>query len=669
MQFNDTATIAVPQSASKTRPKSLFEIRNMNANSKKALSALMNKMGAACNMIFNEERQCWEGPPEDSIAEQQTAGIGRFIQESSDLSGIGSIHSFGSLDDRALDVHVDDIDSHQQAYHEHSPIVAFSDLVETRSDSSSVQKVALPASQPFQHDIEDIDKKTNEPELSGYFEPTGLSFLKDIDSALHSLEQIQIPAELQAAHPHTLACSLSPPPGDRRTLAINAVPSLQQILEYLDNNRQGWTHTLDLSLDDSDLSDVKGLDALMPNLLRLSLNGNNITYLDGIPNCITTLVVKNNRLSNITSFSHLKHLKYADMSFNNISELESLKCLSSLCELNVSGNLITEATLQKSDFVALTCMDLSQNQLQTLTVQGGASPSLQCLYIDKNALTSLQVASETLRKLHAEQNELKLEGLDLSECPQLRILNLGFNQIANMPGKLPNGVEELYLHHQKGLDVRFTGFGNFQPIRLKILYVSGTPIDSLNIFFPCRATLQTLVAKRCLLKCITQEFAQSMECVKTLKVAHNKIPDISCLKYMQTLITLDLSSNDITNFKRTLGVLHRLRYLEHLDLRYNPITESFYPPLQPIRPSHGLGGGGLVGEPVPVPSANNATAGFAHLDRRFQRELSDEVYIRRVCYRAVVVRGTAVRMLDGIVMDGRERRKADICLKVVMKAS
>jgi hypothetical protein len=47
----------------KRRSKKLMTIRNINAagQSSKAFSLLMSKMGEACNMEFNEEKQVWEG--------------------------------------------------------------------------------------------------------------------------------------------------------------------------------------------------------------------------------------------------------------------------------------------------------------------------------------------------------------------------------------------------------------------------------------------------------------------------------------------------------------------------------------------------------------------------------------------------------------------------------
>ena len=60
---------------------------------------------------------------------------------------------------------------------------------------------------------------------------------------------------------------------------------------------------------------------------------------------------------------------------------------------------------------------------------------------------------------------------------------------------------------------------------------------------------------------------------------------------------------------------------------------------------------------------------WQELDAKFRRDLPDEAYVGRLAYRGLVMRACPrVRMLDGVVVEEREREKAERLLQGVLRA-
>ena len=124
-------------------------------------------------------------------------------------------------------------------------------------------------------------------------------------------------------------------------------------------------------------------------------------------------------------------------------------------------------------------------------------------------------------------------------------------------------------------------------------------------------------------------------------------------------------------------------------VRMNPCTLGWYLPilvrdapgaLQPsetVRPEgevkgegvrSGGGGAGAVGRHG---EGDNVGGGYswAELDAKFRRDLPDEAYVGRLAYRGLVMRACPrVRMLDGVVVEEREREKAERLLQGLLRA-
>ncbi|KAJ3062113.1 hypothetical protein HDU98_001992 [Podochytrium sp. JEL0797] len=177
-------------------------------------------------------------------------------------------------------------------------------------------------------------------------------------------------------------------------------------------------------------------------------------------------------------------------------------------------------------------------------------------------------------------------------------------------------------------------------MHMRSLTLTGTPLtSSLNVLIPLR-NLETLVAKRCAIEILPAEFCTRMDHLKVLKLAQNHISDITHLQTLQSLTHLDLSHNAIQKFKPAIQTLHHIEYLETVDLRWNPITQAFYPGAD-----SGRGGSGE----------------FVALDKVFRRKLGDAVFVKRMFYRSVMSKSNSLRVVDGILIDSRERDKAEEC--------
>ncbi|KAJ3405094.1 hypothetical protein CcCBS67573_g03346 [Chytriomyces confervae] len=818
------------------RPKNLFEIRNMNVHSKKAFSALMQKMGAACNMRYNQELQCWEesgeisavaaaadgdaavhdldidtvSPENKSILGQDDGCFERRITHANARNAPTERETFeepcGSVIERNLYLNpkispvdlvnvqeaassnsilqgpVDPPARHQSHSAEVQDVNDFDDLdddfsfgsvvdhssvilTENHSDLPAVKSNTINREQPNSpKNVKDLgSSKSTHLQLHQPLKPPqtpflqqrkskgsgvesdawldhlakkasnaapaqqieedrlmGLSFLDGIDSAINSLDEIQIPRDNNVPvsapdvtkpnerqhQPHISPLPhFSQQPQTTYERAVVTTDSqdtaAQYILGQIEPDQSKWNRLLELNMDDCNLFNLKGLNQLASNVMWMSVCRNQIAYFDGAPEFLTTLIATHNRVSNISSFCHLKSLKHADLSSNNLSDLESLKKLKALTELNVAKNSITALHLVAGDFESLSSLDISNNQLRSVSISEAAAPNLLSLYIEHNVISQLHIESSSLRKLHVENNQLTAS-IDLQYCRQLKVLNLGENLLDSVPELLPRMLEDVYMHQQME-STRFTRLCALEShfVCLKTINVSGCSLDSLNIFLACRGTLTTLVARKCSVRRLPGEFASYMECLRNLKLSGNQISDITNIKHMQSLISLDLRFNDITNFKHAIRALQHLVYLETLDLRYNPITVSFYEESRAndhVNKGQQLGkmsesvngAGGLVGSTSPEmrrparerratggsldaqvgrgileDSAASAVA-FAVSDKEFKRSLSDEMFVKRHCYRALLAKN-GLRVLDGIVVDGRERRKGDTCLKVLGK--
>ncbi|KAJ3352674.1 hypothetical protein HDU83_007744 [Entophlyctis luteolus] len=485
-----------PLSSAKPRPKNLFEIRNMNAQSKQAFSAMMQRMGAECKMRFDEERRIW-----------------------------------------------------------------------TTDDALAVREPALPVPAAENRGMVSEESENNEDfEFDAEF-----GELEAVDAAINSFAEIEIPvlgqkesiSKAAAAEKHEDANETREPSKVRSHIERILPDPLARMCAF------------ELNLDNAGLDDVCNMNVLVPNLVRLSMSKNRVIYLDELPHSLTTLVIRANRLSNITSFSHLRAMQYLDISFNNVADLNVLKTLSNLRELNISGNCLSVLEITDSCcFSSLRSLDASKNQLHTVLISEDGAKNLQSLYI-------------------------------------------------------------------------------------------GTTISSMEILDRLEA-LQTLSAINCGIEHIPDTFAKGMRYLKVLKLAFNHICSLSTLPSLQTLTYLDLSYNNLSCFRTTIGALRLLTYLEILDLRGNPITRAFYADTLPRLPK--AVELSIKSSTLADTADDTGASGWKAVDKEFRKTLSDRDFVRRQIYRRSVLSGCEkLAVLDGLLASPKEREKSKKFAKIVQR--
>ncbi|KAJ3339723.1 NADH dehydrogenase (ubiquinone) complex I, assembly factor 6 [Gonapodya sp. JEL0774] len=430
----------------------------------------------------------------------------------------------------------------------------------------------------------------------------------------------------------------------------------------------GW-----LDLSGRGLETVAGMEAAVGEGVRnIRLDGNKLSYLRGVPRGVMDLSCVGNRLSSLTSFTHLMDLQWVDVSGNELSDLEALthlrhlrtliadrnhlhdisalRRMTSLVRCSLRSNQVRVVDFGSTRVAALEVLDLAENQLEEISGWEGMLglrevvlgiltvamvfkdknrftsfnapllPSLRVLSLARNRLVQVSVASVPgLRVLRLDGNRLKeLSGLE--RCAELEVVELAEQESANLAG-----VEVRLLRSVQRLDLASNVFGSLE------LLADFSKLEHLDV-------------SSCSLRgSLTKQFGKGTPNLLTLNLAHNKIVGLSSVKYLSRLKRLVVFDNEVTDFGETIKSLRNLRGLEELDLRYNPITRSFY-------------------APVPVLSSSiSDREKWISVDQSFKRTLSDVDYVRRLAYRSTIIAGTGytLSILDGVPVTEREKKDSE----------
>ncbi|KAM6494119.1 hypothetical protein JOM56_010480 [Amanita muscaria] len=445
---------------------------------------------------------------------------------------------------------------------------------------------------------------------------------------------------------------------------------LVQVITDIQPFEPYWEELSSIDLSNKKLESVARLKEFLPQLDVLNLNSNQLSWLSGVPESIRTLSVACNCLTELTSYSHLANLEHLDISRNEVESLRQLACLrrlhelkvdgnkvtsleglermDSLVKLSLHGNLISSVNFKHFKWTRLEMLNLSQNCLTD--VQGMASlPSLIALNLDNNQVDELGTngSMPKLRILRISGN--KLQQLNAASFPNLRTLYADNNSLVNLV-KLDrlSKLENLSLRNQRGRGLNiFT-----RDVRdVKRLYLSGNAIK--NGFFEEHCyNLVYLELAACRLTALPEELALLVPNLRVLNLNYNFLEDVRALEGLTRLKKLSIIGSRLKRTKALIRLLQRMPEVEMLDFRMNPCTLGWYLPL-------------LVRD---VPGALQPSGGgWQELDRKFRRDLPDETYIGRLAYRGLVIRACPkVRMLDGVEMSEKERRKGQMVLEGIL---
>ncbi|KAL5524584.1 NUD1 [Sanghuangporus sanghuang] len=379
-----------------------------------------------------------------------------------------------------------------------------------------------------------------------------------------------------------------------------------------------WDSLTVLDLSSKRLDSVARLKEFLPKLDSLSLNGNLLSWLSGIPGTVRTLSVTSNALTSLTSFGHLKNLENLDISHNDIDSLQQLKCLSHLRELRADGNKITEldgledfdgllklslesnqlheAHLAKFRWSRLELLNLANNQIETVTGLE-AAPALVSLSLDNNFLSTFDQTEEV-----AEQARVK--NRDLRILHKLRTLRLSGNRLTYLNvARFPNlrTFEGKVKEDCRGGSVAFTVFASLRisareiktlleqlqtgEVRdIKRLYLSGNPLPLLfGIDTQACYNLVYLELAACRLASLPAEFSSLLPNIRALNLNYNFLEsdEISRgLAGLKRLRKLTIVGNRMTGTKVLVKMLSAMgQDIEMLDFRMNPCTLGWYLPL------------------------------------------------------------------------------------------
>ncbi|CAK5284332.1 unnamed protein product [Mycena citricolor] len=460
---------------------------------------------------------------------------------------------------------------------------------------------------------------------------------------------------------------------------------LVQVLTDVEPFEPHWETLATVELSGKRLESVARLKEFLPALDALNLNSNQLAWLSGVPSAVRTLSVASNRLTGLTSYSHLLNLENLDISRNEVDSLRQLSCLRHLRELRADGNTISdvdglqnldglvklslagnriagELNFSRINWTRLEVLDLSDNQITTLGALHALS-SLVVLNVDDNRLKGELDAGGLMtrvRVVRASGN--KLEGLKVNRWPGVRTLYIDGNAldgldsgIASQTGTVGraagkavetgglNHLENLSLRNQSKTGALKLNLGVFRDA--KRLYLSGNVLSSH--FFSCACyNLVYLELANCRLRSLPTGIASLVPNVRALNLNYNFLEDVRGLEGLSRLRKLSVVGARLKSTKEILRSIQGMSEIEALDFRMNPCTLGWYLPL--------------------IVKSEMSAAEWAEMDGRFRRGLPDGIYVGRLAYRGLIMRACpGIRVLDGVAVTSRERSKTEGVLKLM----
>ncbi|KIW38901.1 uncharacterized protein PV06_08725 [Exophiala oligosperma] len=374
-----------------------------------------------------------------------------------------------------------------------------------------------------------------------------------------------------------------------------------------------WEELRRLKLDENKISSVHALNEYCPVLEQLSVSGNQLRQLDGLPSTLRILDIHNNMLNDLGSWSHLHNLQYLDVSGN---ELESLECFSSLVHLrslkannnritNIDGvldldslldlqlndNRLTSASFEGSELTRLRTLELNNNRLKEVKSLESL-PALESLSVCNNGLEEfgqdVQSQGLILKELRLSHNAL--EAIHLNKMPALRYLDLDNNRIKTMYSlSLAYNLEFLSLREQFD-SAHIVDAILSTPNECRTIRLSSNSVTSGMFKLPPtpQNNLRELEIAACGIAEFPEGFGAAFPNCRSLNANFNAVKDIAPLRRMVHLKDLLLAKNRVKKLRRTCLVLSRLGSLKQVDLRDNPLTVGFYSPVQNVVDSDGI---------------------------------------------------------------------------------
>lgn len=457
----------------------------------------------------------------------------------------------------------------------------------------------------------------------------------------------------------------------KQTLSLS-VKELVQSITDIEPFEPFWEHIKRIKLGSKRLKTLHMLSKFCGRLEELDVSQNELSQLDGMPGTIRHLRITHNFLSDLTSWNHLLNLQYIDVSNNELTSLDCFENLIHLRALQADNNRI-QSIKGVMNLDGLLSLRLRANSLEVIDFIGSSLQRLTDLDLKGNriqdvrnlrelrSLTALNLEDNNLCSLVAENNDIlwtlkylrlsgnRLEYLDVSRYPNLRLLYLDRNYIRKVTGFFKTKyLDSLSMREQQDGSIIDLSFLN-EAFEVRKLFLSGNlltkfapSVDFLN--------LQYLELANCGLEQLHPEFGQMMPNVRTLNLNFNALHDITPLLGIVRLKTLHLAGNRLSRLRRTAAVLCQFLCLRKLDLRGNPLTIGFYPPVSEkqlvlhagVDDSH---------ETLPINPFTLLEAD-REKDKTYASRLDMETKMRRRIFELLVIGGCGrLKVLDGLTVE------------------
>lgn len=249
---------------------------------------------------------------------------------------------------------------------------------------------------------------------------------------------------------------------------------------------------------------------------------------------------------------------------------------------------------------------------------------LRSLSIRRNGLTELPIACD----------DFILETLDLDG------------------NRLPRRTSFDRLRHLQQLSIRdqrpqSTSAGEKDEVftaapEIQEMFLSLNPLPSLTMTHTFH-NLRRLELASCGIQALPENFGQQVESLRFLNLNFNALKDLRPLLNIKRLEELHVAGNRLHQLRKPAAVLALLRGLVTLDLRDNPFSLGFYPPVSEVVP-HSEDATELLGGRRFI-----LADGTRERDEQHVQCMDDDTRLRRRVYEMLVANSCrSLRQLDGL---------------------
>jgi protein phosphatase 1 regulatory subunit 42 len=164
--------------------------------------------------------------------------------------------------------------------------------------------------------------------------------------------------------------------------------------------------------------------------------------------------------------------------------------------------------------------------------------------------------------------------INLHYCTNLRVLYLYRNKISKIEGLYSKYLTHIYLQHNQIEEIE--GLSNLT--NLQKLYLDNNCIQEVKGLKELCNLEELYISNQKLKKSQKMTFnEESMrgisKCLKILHASNNNIEELKPLSFLNSLVILNLSKNQISNFEHIQLILPSNSQLHDLDLSGNPVTK------------------------------------------------------------------------------------------------